>query len=220
MAFDRGLRIVSWNTRALISISGQRRRRKLKLLRILMHKYDVLLLQETHNTQDVVEAWCRKYAPQFHAFVSTHAAPDTGGLVTLVRKSAGLNPQHTTHNVVPGRVLGLSITIGPHLRDPSPAPDTHLTHRLSIWNIHNHDLPPDALPRLRPLLSLDLDLAAAAPNDNTVIIGGDFNFLPAGAMRVKIDTPQNATQLSELPPSMAQERARNAWEPIFSMEQT
>ena len=58
-----------------------------------------------------------------------------------------------------------------------------------MYNIHNFGLAQHQLADLSRVLAPDIDAAMGVPDELSVLVGGDFNFLPNGESSVVLDTP-------------------------------
>ena len=103
----------------------------------------------------------------FDVYTSPCPCRATGGVVTLVRKEPGASFDFSqAQSVVPGRVLRVSL-----MSDGC---------ELVFHNVHNVGLSPQEHDRVCQQFSHDIDAANVHPLGFTVLVGGDFNFLPRG----------------------------------------
>ena len=96
--------------------------------------------------------------------------------MTLVRRSFLCNfdfPQ--SQPLVDGRVLRVSL-----MKDG---------REVVLYNIHNYGLAQQQLADLSHVLEQDIDTAMEVPNELSVLVGGDFNFLPNGESSLVLDAP-------------------------------
>ena len=96
--------------------------------------------------------------------------------MTLVSRSFLNNsdfPQ--SQPLVDGRVLRVSL-----LKDG---------REVVLYNIHNFGLAQHQLADLSHVLAQDVDTAMEVPNELSVLVGGDFNFLPNGESSLVLDAP-------------------------------
>ena len=133
-------------------------------------------LQECHGDEiEMRDLFFHEIAP-FEIFTSPCADRSTGGVMTLVRRSFLCNfdsPQ--SQPLVDGRVLRVSL-----LKDG---------REVVLYNIHNYGLAQHQLADLSHVLAQDIDTALEVPNELSVLVGGDFNFLPNGESSLVLDAP-------------------------------
>ena len=156
------LRITSWNCRALFCRSDKRRRRKIDKLTRIAGNADIILLQEVHGGEfvlDLLLSSLEKNFLIFHSFID-HA---TGGIITAISKKHTPRETSLEHMVwVQGRVSRLEI-VG-------------LQSSLVVWNIHNFNIPSAGLRDASAKICDDSKNAALKPTEKMVIAMGDVNF--------------------------------------------
>ena len=96
----------------------------------------------------------------FVVCASAGATSATGGVATLVSRKVARGCRFSHTEVVPGRVLRVSV-----VRDRST---------MVLWNIHNFCLGDIEQNVIRPLFSAGSVAAAHEPLDFIVFAGGDF----------------------------------------------
>jgi exonuclease III len=78
------IRVCTWNTRALLHTVPKAAKLKLKALRGILARHDIVALQETRGTLEETMRLAHLFRSQFRAFFSPGPARDTGGLITFV----------------------------------------------------------------------------------------------------------------------------------------
>ena len=155
--------IATWNANALLHRKRSAKTRKFRKLREL-RSATVILLQETHATQARAAALLPpEFRNKFHIEASSCVRPGAGGVTTLVSHDWALS-EHITHfEYVPGRILRTEIR--------------HANHTCVFWNIHMFNIPDDQLDHALAAMDADVVASREHPQDSTLWIGGDFNFL-------------------------------------------
>ena len=83
---SKNLQIAVWNTQALLSTSKEDKlRSKIKYACSLLDQNQVVCLQETHGSLEVLLFWFKLYIPHFYMHTSFDCN-QTAGLVTFIRK--------------------------------------------------------------------------------------------------------------------------------------
>jgi endonuclease/exonuclease/phosphatase family metal-dependent hydrolase len=156
------LRITSWNCRALFCRNDKRKRRKLEKISSLAASADIILLQETHGDEFVLDLFLSGLKKDFWIFSSfiDHA---TGGIITAVRKKH--TPDYDTMRFEVyscGRISRLEVA--------------GLNSTLVVWNTHNYEIERDIMKNTCAALIDNSAEARRNPCRYMLVVMGDFNF--------------------------------------------
>ena len=122
-----GLRIPTWNARALICRDYRKCKKKINALRKVLHDNDIVAIQECHGSEVEVRAFLRHELQQFEAFFARGLGRNARVVVTLVRRKL-LAKAHKIgfKEVQPGRIS----------RSLMRAGQSHVI----VWNVHNDSI--------------------------------------------------------------------------------
>ena len=127
-----------------------------------------------HGDETEIRDLLHHEARVFEIFL--HADRSSGGVVTLVRRDVlGYFDFPQSQSLVGGRVLRVSL-----LKDGC---------EVVLYNVHNFGLTPAQLHDVSSSLAHDVDAALACPHECSLLVGGDFNFLPTGEVPLSLATP-------------------------------
>ena len=127
----------------------------------------------------------------------------TGGLITLVNRTAASLTNCDFQIIIPGRATRLAITAG---------------EKVSVtFNVHNERLTPCQFLTLENRILLDIAEAKANPHRFSMNIAGDLNVPPPGSDKRKLDTPSAEGPAEASPRELHQHRPfYNRWANIFA----
>ena len=143
---------------------------KMGELQRLCALHSVVILQETHGVGADLES-LRRDIPEFDAFGCFHDQSDTGGVVTLVRKTLLRRASsHQQVDIVQGRCMIIDIQVG------------DITFQ--VINLH---VDPKAPIAIKKSLFEGIKQRLANPAAGFALMGGDFNFDPYDEPRARLD---------------------------------
>ena len=170
------------------------------MLRSVAKSASVLLLQEVHGSSQEVRRLLHPLAADFHILLSVGKDRNTGGLATLVRKTAAPRFEDiSNHIIMAGRVM-----------------ITHISYRGNnsyYWNIHNYGIDAETRTTILSRLSNGIRISKAYPMNHTVWVGGDLNFLAPGDIKYSLLDPGRARDRHE---SRDDLRAPRQWTAVLS----
>ena len=135
------LRVVSWNSLALLAHSRTSRQRRLAHLRYLLATNDIIALQETHSACSGTSWHLHKLGDTHTFFTSDCDKKGSGGILTAVRKSLLIDATRNFEKVVAGRASRLVIS------------KQH--SKIYVWCVHNFDLSTRQVRNITQQLSAD-----------------------------------------------------------------
>jgi hypothetical protein len=142
------------------------------MLERLAQRSSIICLQEVHGTKEEMNKAFHLWHKDWDWYISAGTKRRTGGCVTFVRKGTFVNDatiSPTAH--VPGRALELHVVRN--------------MESLAIWNVHNYDIPIDAVTAMVDKILLQKTAAQSQPLERAVFVTGDWNF------RCRDDTQQS-----------------------------
>ena len=164
-----GLRVSTWNSRALLCVDGKLRSKKLNFLRTIMDKSDIILIQETHGYVELFDTFMTDLATHFLWFHDSWE-PGSGGLMFIVRRA--FSSDVTIRSIIPGRVAYATVGI----------PDGFL----KVVNIHNYGINSSQMSRVEAELGHITRESITNFGSISTLLFGDMNFLAVGEQRLLI----------------------------------
>lgn len=158
---------MTWNTRALLSPDERLFAMKWSTIARGLRTVDVLCAQETHGSDDALRLLAARSEASHYAGWSACAGCDSGGVMTWARRSACVAPP--VHEVLcPGRILATAFTL-------------QSGRRIVVANIHNFEVPREAILRLAGRIQRD-----SISGSGTWILQGDWNFSEPEGCRIRV----------------------------------
>ena len=167
-------RLASWNARALLCVDRKKRTKKLQYLRQLLHRSDVVAVQEAHGYVELIH---NDLADVSKLFLWLHSIPDSGsgGLLFAIRKT--FSSTSVLHETVPGRVAyaAINTTFG----------------TLNVINVHNYGTSESQMAVVERTIRSLIDDGIARYKEVMTLLAGDMNFLDPGEHRLLIEKPRD-----------------------------
>ena len=171
--------LVTWNARSLV-MNRQHPKpaaAKARFFCNLLRRVDVGCFQEVRGAEDSFRAAFSLALIPFHVFGTFADNPNSGGTVTLIRALGSSFSDFVPTTLVEGRVIRVAY-----------CPEGVCSS--VVWNVHNHDLSDAAARLVARLIAEDTAWANDMPQMRSVIVAGDWNFLPPEEVRLSVSTPQ------------------------------
>ena len=135
-----------------------------------------MFLQETHGDDIEIRDLLFHELKAFRVFVSRHPDRSTGGVVTLVRNEFARNfDNHQCTTMVQGRALKVTMSCR--------------SGTVILYNIHNYNISRADSSLLADCMITDSEMSVADPLGHSVLVGGDFNFLPLDELPFSVARP-------------------------------
>ena len=196
------IRTITWNAQSLGFGNSETEKKNQAYVAKELKRADFMAIIESHGTGAELRRWAAEWSFSHDFFASPGPTHRKGGVVTVAAKSWLKTHEATItfEDVIKGRVCALRIS-------PRRAA------RIYLLTVHNFDLKEG----IGVVMSKQAELAhwarAAAGNPGVGLIGGDFNFSPAGAAIWKIE---RGPTVVAVPESDSDRSARKKWAPLIS----
>ena len=166
--------MATWNSNALFCYEPNQARKKRNKVTTLAQKHDIVLIQEAHGKAQDSRALEDILQETHRVFVSPHSSSAAGGLVTIIKKTFCSQFEDIVPVVLQeGRVMAIDLS--------------GTKGNCRVTNVH---IEPALSNRLQKVLLKQIINEAPLQEEAVHVIGGDFNFLPEGEMRLNADSGQ------------------------------
>lgn len=208
-ASSQPFKLLTWNARALAHSKKSLRRRKAVLIEQWCQQQAVIALQEVHGNLASLNLQLHRCLKTHTLFFNPHAAEDTGGTLFLVPKAWSEEALSTVPwSAVAGRAQRLAF----NFKDSE----------VVFWNVHRHGLTEPEASLVCQHLATDRARAAASPLSSVLWATGDWNCLPGGEVRQRVEQPHirpNAGSVTAHPEESQARLFNRTLESLVELEQ-